>query len=71
MAILNGICSCDRCNKALQKGEGALNIRNSRLYCRECWQKMKSYDDRGEEIPLSDTWERAVERTGREGIQTG
>lgn len=63
VSVLKGICGCDRCGKDVKKGEGALNNRNSRIYCKDCWQQMKSLDPGGQELPLSETWERAVERT--------
>ena len=63
MALLNGICACDRCGKDVKKGEAALNIRKSKLYCKVCWEKMKSYDPNGEELPLNVSWEQAIEKT--------
>ncbi|MFH1459618.1 MAG: hypothetical protein ABIG64_04525 [Candidatus Omnitrophota bacterium] len=66
MSILNGLCACDSCGVELQKGRGALNIRKNRLYCLSCWEKMKSYDPQGEELPLSESWQDAVNRTNFE-----
>lgn len=63
MTLLNGICACDRCGKDVKKGEAALNIRKSKLYCKVCWEKMKSYDPNGEELPLNVSWEQAIEKT--------
>jgi hypothetical protein len=63
MALLNGICACDSCGKNLKKGEGSLNNRKSKLYCENCWNKMKSYDPKGEELILGETWIAGVQRT--------
>ena len=63
MALLNGLCACDSCGHDTKKGEGVLNIRNSRLYCKDCWEKMKTYDLNGEEIPLNESWELGISRT--------
>jgi len=61
--LLNGLCQCDRCSNDLKKGQGALNNRDSRLYCNDCWNHMKKLDPNGEELILNETWEEGVKRT--------
>jgi len=63
MTLLKGICACDSCGKDVKKGGAALNIRKSKLYCKNCWEKMKSYDPKGEELPLNESWEQGIEKT--------
>ena len=63
--ILKGICACDLCNKKLTRGEGVLNNRNSKLYCENCWNRLKNNDQKGEELVIGESWQLGVQRTNK------